>query len=920
MKRSTKLLFTIFLFCSHVSVAQTMQVSGTVYDSTGSTPLPHAIATAVRLKDSLLLGFSYADSEGHFSINPFPIDTFTLLITYPKREDKHYFIFGHDENYEIKIPVIKMIEESDLLQEVVIYATKDPIYYRGDTLVYVADSFKVSENAVIEDLLKKLPGIKVEKDGSLKSQGKAIGQVLVDGDEFFGGDATIATKNLAADGLKTVEIYEKTVENSTDGTEDKIQVMDLKLKEEAKKGYFGRTSLASDFTNFYEGELLVNKFNGTQKISIFALGSNTPRSSFGWSDRNRFGLDNENNYQMNDDGDYQWTGSNDGTGIPQTFKSGIYFSDKIGKEKQTKVNFNYSLNEVRLNSSSKSASQYFLEDTTYHTNDSTTNYQLNQAHAFNLSFSTQIDSLTSIEIIPKLTYSTGQSDNMDASTFLSEYNSIARLTNIQNSNNSEGYSINTQGSIFRKFKKPKRKVTLKYTYLLNVNETNGKLLSSNIYFDGSYVNDTIDQKKLSENRTQSHQTLITYVEPLSKKLNLELTYQYEQANTSQNKETRNKINGSYSDLDLNFSNQFENINIQNRLGALFVFSIKKFTVTGGSRLRNIVIENKNLMTSTLISQNFTNVLPRFSVHYRASQSKQVSIRYSTTANQPSINNLQPVPNNANPNRIQIGNPNLQPSYAHKIQMNFNNWQSLTGRYVYSRLDARLTQNDFVDSTTYNLIFVGQSSSQTINTDGNLSANFYGGAGIPLLKKKIEFSPNLNANYARSNNYINGQMNTSENRTMSGSTELSFNSDSIECSISSSISYTRPKNSITSFSSNPFTTQTYYAGISWKLPWHLKIATDITYTVNGGQRADGYKIDYFIWNAMISRSFLKTENLNLSLTGNDILNQNISAQRQSFGNVITDNKTKIISRYFLLKLTMKFNNNKTKEDEDHNEWD
>lgn len=919
MKKLPILLFFV-LFISSLW-GQNMEVKGTVYDTTGSKPLENAVVIAVRLTDSLLLDFAHTDKEGKFKIGNFPIDTFALTISYPKLEDKTYYFYGNKSNYEITIPAVNMQFESKELETIVIYANKNPIYYKGDTLVYVADSFKVAENAVVEDLLKKLPGIKVEKDGSIKSQGKAIGQVLVDGDEFFGSDATIATKNLGANGVETVEVYEKKNENAEEGGDEKIQVMNLKLKEEAKKGYFGRTSIASDFTDFYEGELLFNKFNGTQKISVFALSSNTPRSGFGWGDQNKFGLENEQNVTMNEDGEYEWNeNANYGQGIPQTLKAGIYYSDKIGKNKKTKVGFNYTYDEYKMKSISEQSSQYFLEDTTYFTNDSTDNFKLKKSHRLGLTFSSQLDSLTTFDIIPTIRFNSTEIDNVEQSGFLSELHNPVRETFVQHTNTSDKYTIENQLILNRKFKKPKRELSLRYNLTLEDEKMEGKLFSNNLYFDGSFVNDTIDQAKINSNSNQLHTGKVSYTEPLTKRWRIEMEYMAEYGSTAQNKETREKVGNDYSSLNTQFSNNFENQKLQNRLAAIIVYQRRKYAFYVGTRIRNISIDNLNIVTNTLVHQNLTNILPRFTYVYNPTQSKRFSINYITNAKQPSITDLQPVPNNLNPNRIQIGNPLLKPSYTHKIDVSFNNWKALSGQYVYMSLSSKYIQNDFADSSIYDPVNIGKVSSQTVNIDGNYYANLFGGAGIPLFNKIIELNPQINANYSSYSNFIDGEKNTIQQRSIGSTLELNHYSDSLEFSISADLSYSSPKNTLSSLISSAYTTQTYYAGVSWRIPWKMKIASDVSYTINGGQRASGYAINYLIWNAMISRSFLKTENLTLSIMGNDLLNQNISAQRQVYGNVITDNKTKIISRYILLKLTMKFNNNKTTEDEGHDEWE
>ncbi|MBT6513999.1 MAG: carboxypeptidase regulatory-like domain-containing protein, partial [Crocinitomicaceae bacterium] len=225
--------------CASLSFGQTMKVDGTVFDTSGVAPLSNALIMATRIDDSVLLGFTRSDAQGNFVLTGFEVDTFMLTVDHPRYDDKIFFMFGSDKNYEISIPSIVMPSKAEELGEIVIYAYKDPIYYRGDTLVFTADSFKVDQNAVVEDLLKKLPGIEIDDNGQIKSQGQDISKVLVDGDEFFGSDPTIATKNLGAKAVESVEVYETDNDNNAEGEEDKIQVLDLKLKDDYKAGYFG---------------------------------------------------------------------------------------------------------------------------------------------------------------------------------------------------------------------------------------------------------------------------------------------------------------------------------------------------------------------------------------------------------------------------------------------------------------------------------------------------------------------------------------------------------------------------------------------------------------------------------------------------------------------------------------------------------
>ena len=903
------IFISFFLFsCNHL-FGQAMKINGAIYDSTGSKPLNNATITAVRIKDSLLLSYTHSNLQGQFELKGFEIDTFTLYIEHPSFETKTIYIFGNAENALLNVNSIKLGTKVQEFDEIMIYANKNPIYYRGDTLVYVADSFKVGENAVVEDLLKKLPGIKIDKNGAITSQGQEISQVLVDGDEFFGSDPTIATKNLAAKGVESVEIYEKKNEDAAIGDDQKIQVLDLKLKNEAKRGYFGKASGASDFglinqNGFYEAELLFNKFDNKQKISVFLLSSNTPRSNFGWGDMNKFGLENEresSGMSMWNQGSQNVTG-----GVPQTLKAGIYYSDRFGKT--GKIGFNYSYYNNKLNAIQNSLSQYFLADSSYYTKDSSNNISENQSHKINFNISSNIDSLTSFEIKPSLSLDIANTNDNSSSKFLGEDFAPSFETLIENMNESKGINFRNEITLRRKFKLPRRELELKYVTMLIDNKTDGALLTQSIFSQGT---DSIDQKKINDNGSLSHYTFLTYIEPFNKNWKGQLEYLFESGSSNQDRRTFNRGDGSYTESVAYLSNQFDNNRLQHKGTALLIYETNVQTIIGGLGLRSITINNNNLVSDTSINQNIVNILPRISYQFKPSMSKRLGVFYTTNSSQPSINDLQPVQDNSNPNRLQVGNPNLKPNYVHNLRVNFNSWQAMTGRYIWSGANASLTNNAFANATTFDNL--GRQISKTENVDGNIFANVFAGVGFPILNRKLEFSPNMNASYTKYTNIINDQDNITKNTALSGGISIELNLDSLEIELSQNYSYNNPVSSLSAASSLPYSAQTYGIDFKWTLPAHVILAFDAEYSINS-QRANGYNRNLFIINAEVKKEFGARQNMILSIQANDILNQNLNVQRQLSGNIITDNFTKIISRYFLMKLTYKFNNNKTKEDD------
>jgi hypothetical protein len=918
MKNLSKILCFLFLIFANVGNAQNVEIRGTIFDSTGSKPLKNALVMAVRVRDSIMVGFNRSEDNGLFSLKNLSVDTFTLIISHPSFEDKKVYVFGEKDNPLINLGDIKMPNKTKELGEILIYANKNPIYYKGDTLVYVADSFNVAEGAVVEDLLKKLPGIKVDKDGKITSQGQAIDKVLVDGDEFFGADPTIATQNLAADGIETVQIYKQKDSETIGGSENEQNILDLKLKEEAKKGYFGRVSGASDLAltpldnyfgsrPFYEGELLFNKFTNKQKISVFALGSNTPRSNFGRGDMNKFGLSNESGANGN-----FWEPDNkkNSSGVPQTLKAGIYYSDKFGKKKNTELLFNYSYYNDRLDARSSSRSQYFLSDTTYFTDDSTRNFTKNQSHNINLTLTSQIDSLTLIEFKPSVRFENASTENTDISIFTGENGFESLRTSINNNNDSKGLRINNTTRLYRKFKKKRRELEVRYDLNMNDNSSDGLLYSKAEY--ALLPMDTINQLKTTINSSTSHYGTFTYYEPISKKWKVNTNYLFEYGMSNQNKETFDGYTGNYTVLRQDLSNNFDNVRMQNRLGTELIYEAYKHYFSVGTYVRNIQIDNRNLITDSTVFQNINTILPKLKYEYKPSMSKRFSVNYTTSSQQPTITDLQPIPDNTNPNRIQIGNPDLKPNYVHQLNINFNTWNALSGKYIWSGASMNLVNNAF--ATELNFDQFGRTISRTVNVDGNLSAYGWVGGGLPIMDQKIEFQPSVEGSFIRNKNYVGGLENVTDNFAITPSLEIDFQWDSLEIELNSSFAYNNPVSSLSTVSNTPFTSQSYSASIKWTLPFGFVIKSEGNFTKNTQKGEGFYNFQFFVWDAEISKKFLSTENLTLSIVGNDLLNQNINAQREVNGNIVKDYRTTIISRYFLLKLNYRFNNRKTKEDD------
>ncbi|MFN8114576.1 MAG: outer membrane beta-barrel family protein [Bacteroidia bacterium] len=909
-----RLLLYLLLFSSVSSFSQKLSISGNVQDTVAKAPLQNAVVMAIKLMDSTLVDFTRTNTEGNFKLKSLPIDTYQVVITHPKFADMGYFIFGDKRNLEYDFGKIILQPKNVSLDEVTIFAFKDPIYYKGDTLVYTADSFKTKANATVEDLLKKLPGLKVDKDGKITSQGKAVDKVLVDGDEFFGGDPTVATRNLNASSIESVQVYEKKsddVANSSTGEETQ-KILNLKLKEESKKGYFGKVSGASDFQKFYEGEALGNYFKKKLKVSVFGLVSNTPNSSFGWDDVYKYGLNNEFERGQNDDGDmYMTYSTSQPQGIPQNLKSGFYYTDKIFKN--TKLNMNYSYNNSMVNSKTTKKAQYFLTDTSYTSDNLVESVQKNEAHAFNLGIEQRIDSLSDLYVTSKIKVLGSNTNSKDETDFLSSDNIKTRNTSIYNSSKSSGYDISNNLKYIKRFKKKDRLLNIYYNNTFSETNSDGILKTDNYsYADSSDFLNSVNQKKAGLNVNQSHIAGISYTEPITKKIKIELSFDYMYYNSKQDKKAFNNVGGEYNELDSTFTNNFLNKKQINRAGLKFIYEVKKMRFTIGTKARNVYVNNNNIFKNQHITQNFNNILPFSTLRYKFSENKSLDIRYTTSSQNPTISQLQPVRDNSNPNFINIGNPTLLPTFMHSINLNFNSWKSVSGKYTWMGLTYNYINNDMATATSYDSI--GRTVSQAINVNGNYNFNGYLGTSMPLFSKKLELGPNVWASYNENKTMINGLENKTQDIRSNISLDIRLNLEKFNAGISGYYSYNSAFSTLNNKSNTPYSSQGLSGNVSIKLPKNFMIESNANYTINS-KRSNGYNINYLVWNASFSKIFFKKENFILGAYAYDILNQNISVDRDISSNVVTDIKTNIISRYFLLKATFKFNSNKAKEEDE-----
>ncbi|MBP6460448.1 MAG: TonB-dependent receptor [Crocinitomicaceae bacterium] len=897
------ILFVLTLLTTQNLLSQELTIQGKITDSSGVKGIPNTFIMGVRVKDSTLVTYTRSNKQGEFTLNNLPIDTFKLTIGHPKFDDKSVFIFGNKTETHIQLPTIKLDSKSQELAEVLVYANNSPIFYKGDTLVFVADSFKVKENAVVEDLLKKLPGVHVDGKGKITFQGKDVDHIYVDGDEFFGADPTVATRNLGANAVQQVQVYEKKeVGESGDATK---QIVNLTLKEEAKKGYFGKTSVASDGTKFYEAEILYNRFKNKNNLSSYLLLNNTPRAGFSWEDQYDYNLTE--------------TPTDNVDGIPQNLKTGTNYKIAYGKKKQNDFSISYNIDKATIISKKEAKTQYVFADSNYYDNQLTDNKNATTKHSIRSFNKIKFDSLTKIEIEPTLqfdetTYKTANSTqylNQSFNAFRNSINSSSeRNTSMQFSN-----TINVEKLYLTK----KRESTISLTnYYKRDNELgNIQFLNINIQTDSSKQN----QENNNALTNYNHSITLFHSEPLTSKTNINFEYQHSLYTSSNYKLTQDIVNQNYITNNL-FTSNFSKNQIIHKGKLSFTRKSGSHSVIIGSNLRYLSIDNTNKITKEVFTQHNNVLLPYLTYSFKKKNAANFYLSYTTTSNTPSIEQMQPVLNNMNPNARTIGNLNLQPTFANTFYFNINRFNNLKGRYLFLNTNFSLTQQDIASSITYDSL--GRSVTQYINVDGNQNFSSSVNYRISIPKYKLYLNSGLEVSSTKKTNFVNQLALITRQNQIKPDLGINYYTDTFSISLTSSVSLNQAigtSSQMNGSNSNQFSTKTNYLQftneffISWTIPVvGITVESSVNQLKNTG-RFEGYNLNRTLIRAALSKNFLKNKNLVVSIEGNDLLNQNIQISRSVTYNQITDYTSNLIARYLLFRLTYRFKPTITKSDEE-----
>jgi hypothetical protein len=897
------------LLMSYVGFAQNLTIQGSLKDSIANRALNSATVSLVYAKDSSLVSFSRTNEAGVFNFKNVAPGNYLISVSYVGYIPKWVPVLTGTEK-TVEMGLIYM-NDVNSMSTVTVTARRPPVVINGDSVEFNSENFKTAPNAVVEDLLKKMPGMEVDKAGGITVNGKKVTKVFVNGKEFFTGDPVMATKNLPADAVDKIQVYDRKSDQAMftgidDGSEE--TAINLKLKKDRNKSTFGKLNGGAGTPSVFDAQGNINVINNDEQFSAIGGANNTNRQNF--SNRNIVNFSGGGGGRpgagggvtINFSGGSGETDAN-AQGIAETYSIGGNYSN-LFNSKKTEFNANLSVSDVERNNNSSSFTQNLTPGNAFNRISNSNSIAGNRQQNFGSTIDHKVSDNFSFRFTPSL--------GLQQTTNYSEDSTQTYLTNgnLLNSNttiaSSASDAVNAASTLLlrKKFAKKGRTLSSTITQSFNRSNATGNQFTEQLtYLNNKLANDSIlDQQNTRKGENSSYSANLIYTEPLGKKSLLEFnTYLSKSIGSSSRRIfDRNEATDTYDLLNTRLTNEFNSEYTYSGGGMSYRSNQKKYNFSTGVSLQKAVLDGENISAKTKLSQSFQDILPNATFRYNFSQTKNFNVDYRTSTNQPSITQLQPVLDQSNINRQSIGNPDLKRSYVHNLNIRFFSSKILAGKSFFSTLNASTTNNSIVnyDSVLPNRTIL----TRPVNVNGayriNGSMNY--GFGIKKLKSRLSFG--LNAGLNNNISYANGLLNTIVTKSTGPSMSYSYIVDDvIDINLTARYSFSQTSNEVNPTLNTNFLTKVFGADMTNYLPFNIVLNQSFNYAINTG-RAEGFNTAIPIWNANFSKFFLKNKRAEIKMSAFDLLNKNIGISRNVSQNQIVDRSYNVISQYFMLTFT------------------
>ncbi len=876
------LLLLLVCTCATLSWAQNSKritVTGTVIDGDDKSPVGQATVQLLSLPDSTMVVGNVTNNNGVFSINARP-GKYVLKISfvgYLTQEKPLQLAAGKPS---VNIGTVTLPTDAIMLGEAVVVAEAPQVTISEDTIGYNASAYRTPEGAMLEELVKKLPGAEIDEDGNVKVNGKEIKKIMVDGKEFFGGDVKTGLKNLPVDMVEKLKTYDKKSDLSRitgidDGEEE--TVLDLTVKKGMNQGWFGNVDLGAGTKDRYMGRAMINRFYDKTQFSIIGSANNVNDQGFSGGG-----------------GGPRWRRNN---GLNATKMLGANFATETEKlELGGSMRYNYR----DADESSIGQNENFLTNGSSFQNSNA--QKRNKAKSFNADFRLEWkpDSMTNIIFRPNISWGDTENRSMDVSgTFNSdpyqivtnpndylnfgnnEDNSSEELDKIRvNSSKSwslvEGNSLSGNASlqINRKLNNKGRNITFRGSFGFGNNDNDQYMNSETRYYQEGLLfrTDSIRRYITTPTDNYNYAAQLTYSEPLARAVFLQFSYQFKYQYNESDKSTYNMPYGwVYNNpLPVNFEEdkdeeqskyaQYKYFNHDMMVSLRFIR--EKWSLSAGMSFQpqHTVLSYKKGDFATDTTRNVFNFAPNMDFRFRFSKVSQLRLTYRGRSSQPSMENLLPVTDNSNPLNIRMGNPGLDPSFAHNLRVFYNTYNAEKQQGIIAHINGQLTQNSISNSRSYDEM-TGAWTVMPKNINGNWNAFGMFGYNTALKNKKYTINTFTTLRYTNNVGYLTDstkveRKNTTTEFSVSERLNAAYRNDWIEFGLNGSFSYSVERDKLQRVNNQEPYTFSYGANTTLTAPWGMSFSTNIANQSRRGYSDVELNNNELIWNAQIAQSLLK----------------------------------------------------------------
>jgi len=904
-----KYLLMLFLMAGSFAYGQKYSIKGQLTD-TLNAPLASATVLLLSASDSSLVNFSVSDPKGYFEIKNVSKRDLLIKVSYIGFRSHTTRVKFPDNSYVVDFGKLFLEPVSSELEAIEIAAERAPVTVKRDTIEFNAGSFKTKENAVVEDLLKKLPGVEVDQDGNVTAQGEQVKKVTVDGKIFFGTDPKLATRNLPADAVDKVQVFDKKSDQAAfSGIDDgqKEKTINLELKEEKRNGAFGTMMAGAGTDGRSQGRASLNRFTKSRQLSFLGMGNNINEKGFSMDDYMNF---TGGSQQMMGGGAVRMQVSNDNqNGVPLNFgnrANGIMTSYAAGLNmnnefsKKTELNGSYFFNYLEHQKDQSTLRENFLPNGSYTFSQNSKQMNDNFNHRVNTTFEQKLDSMNSLKLTAGMSYNETDTHVNSFSETMTGDGTLYNTSETVSLSSGSTASVNASLLWRHKFNKKGRTFSTNFQFGFSDADREGSLLSENNFFVPE--DSTVELHQLNAQSTvyRTHGGTFSFTEPLGKRRYLEANYSFRQNLNDVDRDVHD-VNSGEPIFNDGLSNEYNSDYQYHRAGVNYRIAKNNYNFVVGSSVQQTRLQGE--MKLTEINRTFENILPTLRFNYDFSNSKHLRFDYETLVQEPGIQQLQPVVDNSDPLNLYVGNPNLRPAYSQDWRLNFMTFDPATFVNFFSFIDVNYVTNAIVNAQSVNERLVR--ITRPVNVGSTLRVNSNANLGFPVDKLKSRFSFGANYRRERSLALLDDRENEINQQTYGGTVRYSYRyKEVLDISLSGDLD-----RQLTSYEFNQpdqsFINKTYNADCNISFLKNYQFSGNFEYLVYESESTN-FSQSIPLLNLSVSRFVLKNKAGELKMAVNNLLDKALGVNQTASVNYLERQSTNSLGRYIMLSFTYSLN--------------